>query len=241
MELHTLGVDGGYTQQDVIELARIMTGWAHGGLADSPEYKFHPDWHDKGKKSLLGHEFPAGGGEDEGVRAIELLCKHPATARFVATKLVRFFVSDSPPQALVDKVAARFTKSDGDLREVYRELFTAPEFWSAAGTPKIKRPYEFVVSAIRALDGQVTPDIAKLRPLEKMLSDLGEPTFRCASPTGYRDDPRFWVNPGSMILRMKTSAVLASGRAEGIQLPATAKAQAKQKVLLLASSEFQNR
>src|SRR5262249_50612288 len=152
MELHTLGVDGGYSQDDVVALARILTGW---GLArpnqkppDGTGFLFDAARHDNEPKRLLGHEITASG-EAEGVEAIDLLARHPATAHHIAFKLVQYFVADQPPSALVDRVAARFRETDGDIRAVLQTLFASPEFRNGIGT-KYKTPYRFVLSAVRA-------------------------------------------------------------------------------------------
>lgn len=217
LELHTLGVDGGYTQKDVTELARILTGWSIDSKT-SPAFKFRARVHDRGEKTLLGARFPAGHGEDEGNRALEMLARHPATARFVALKLCRYFVADEPPKALVERVAKRFTSTDGDLSAVYREIFESAEFWSrAAYRAKIKRPLQFVVSAIRATGGEVDVE----NQLHKALELMGEEPYHCPPPTGYKDTADAWVNPGAMVSRLNFALRLAANRIDGVgvQLP----------------------
>src|ERR1700716_2641247 len=166
MELHTLGVDGGYTQKDVTEVARAFTGWTIENSRQFPSYRFEARIHDQGEKLVLGHRIKAGGGESDGEQVLDILSKHPSTARFIATKLVRRFVSDTPPDSLVDRAAARFRETDGDLREVMRTILASPEFLSPdAYRAKVKTPFEFVVSAVRALGA----DVQDAKPLVREL------------------------------------------------------------------------
>jgi uncharacterized protein (DUF1800 family) len=157
MELHTLGVDGGYTQKDVTEVARGFTGWTIQNPRMGGDFRFEPRIHDTGEKVVLGHIINAGGGESDGEKVLDILAAHPSTARFIATKLARRFVSDTPPASLVDRAAKRFRDTGGDLREVTRTILTSQEFLSASarGT-KIKTPFEFVVSALRTTGTDVT-------------------------------------------------------------------------------------
>src|SRR5688572_24816726 len=150
MELHTLGVAGGYTQQDIVEVARAFTGWTIANPLDGA-FRFTPALHDRGAKTVLGETIKAGGGVEDGERVLDIVAAHPSTARHIATKLVRRFVSDNPPEALVARVAARFTATSGDLREVVRAVVTSPEFFAAQHRgAKAKTPLEFVASAVRA-------------------------------------------------------------------------------------------
>ena len=213
LELHTLGVDAGYTQGDVTTLARILTGWSIDSLKTNPEFKFKDQTHDRGEKTFLGQSFPAGHGIDEGERALDLILKHPATARFICTKLARYFVSDTPPQDLVDRMVQVWSKTDGDLRAVYHELFLSADFWSpAVFRAKVKRPLQFTVSAIRALGGELDTK----NDLHKLLAGLGEEPYRCAPPTGYKDTAEAWVNPGAMVGRLNFAIKVTSNRIEGI-------------------------
>src|SRR5262249_46489575 len=156
MELHTLGVDGGYTQKDVTEVARAFTGWTIENPQKGGGFKFEPRIHDEGQKVVLGHVIKPGGGEHDGEEVLDVLAKHPSTTHFIATKLVRRFVSDTPPPSLVDRVAKRFRETDGDLREVTRTILTSHEFLSPeAYRAKVKSPFEFVVSAVRATGADV--------------------------------------------------------------------------------------
>ena len=190
MELHTLGVDGGYTQKDVTELARILTGWSierEGG-----EFVFRERTHDVGTKSFLGHTFGGGGGGiEEGELAIRMLARHPSTARHIAFQLCQRLVSDEPPPALVDRVAKRFLATDGDLRETVRAVVTSPEFFAPESyRAKVKSPFEYVVSAIRASGASTDARPPFLRELAKM----GEPLYLCQPPTGYSDVSSAWVS-----------------------------------------------
>jgi uncharacterized protein (DUF1800 family) len=209
MELHTLGVDGGYTQKDVTEVARAFTGWTIENPRQGGGFKFEPRIHDTGQKLVLGHVIAAGGGERDGEQVLDILAKSPATAHFIATKLVRRFVSDTPPPALVDRAAARFRDSDGDLREVMRTILTSPEFLSPeAYRAKVKTPFEFVVSALRATGAEV----ADAKPLVRELQQLGMPLYQCQPPTGYKDSGDAWVNTGALVSRMNFALRLASNQ-----------------------------
>jgi uncharacterized protein (DUF1800 family) len=232
MELHTLGVDGGYTQNDVREVARCFTGWSivpprggagAGGAASDLEpgtFVFRPRAHDRGEKLVLGKAIAAGGGREDGERVLDLLARHPSTARFVASKLCRRFVSDDPPAALVDQVAGVFARTDGDLPSVYAAIFSSPEFWSdAAFRAKTKTPLELAASAVRALGGSVDPERAA--PLARQVALMGEPLYECAPPTGYADTADAWVGAGTLVNRIAFAAALAAGRIPGVTADAT--------------------
>ena len=208
MELHTLGVDGGYTQKDVVEVARCFTGWTF-RPRQGAKYLFHPRMHDRGEKRVLGVRIRAGGGERDGIRVIDLLVNHPSTARFIATKLVRRFVADDPPEALVQRTAATFRQSGGDIRQTLRTIFGSPEFFSAeAYRAKVKKPVELVASALRASGAEVgfSP------PLLQTVARLGEPLYLCEPPTGYPDVAQAWVNAGLMLNRVNFATALAANR-----------------------------
>jgi uncharacterized protein (DUF1800 family) len=206
MELHTLGVDGGYTQKDVTEVARAFTGWTIQNPRLGGGYVFDRRIHDPGRKVVLGHEIKAGGGESDGERVLDILAAHPSTARFIATKLARRFVSDTPPQALVDRLAATFRETDGDLRAVMRTLFASPEFFAPeAYRAKVKTPFEFVVSAVRATG----TDFPGAMPLVRAVQQLGMPLYMCQPPTGYKDTADAWVNTGALVNRMNFALQLA--------------------------------
>ncbi|MBI3493133.1 MAG: DUF1800 domain-containing protein [Acidobacteria bacterium] len=212
MELHTLGVDGGYTQKDVVEVARAFTGWTMPNPRQGHGFRFDPRLHDPGEKVVLGHRIKAGGGESDGEQVLEILAKHRSTATFIATKLVRRFVSDTPPPGLVARGAARFRDTDGDLREVTRAILTSPEFLSPdAYGAKVKTPFEFVASAVRATGA----DAQDARPLVRALQQLGMPLYQCQPPTGYKDTADAWVNAGALVTRMNFAAQLAGNKLPG--------------------------
>ena len=218
MELHTLGVDGGYTQDDVIQVARALTGWSIDEPRKNAEFKFKEKIHDRGEKKILGVNFPANGGIEEGEKVIDLLANHPSTAKFIATKLVRYFVADEPPEKLVSRVAQRFLKTHGDLKQTYMEIFKSPEFWSRKYfANKIKPPFRYLVSSVRALGGEVETKTE----LTRYLNQLGEPLYRCPPPTGYKDVAEAWVNPGALVTRLNFGIALAANRINGVfvQLP----------------------
>ncbi len=213
MELHTLGVDGGYTQKDVTEVARAFTGWTIQNPRMGGGYRFEPRLHDTGQKVVLGHVIKAGGDESDGKQVLDILARHPSTARFIATKLVRRFVADTPPPDLVDRVAARFTETNGDLREVTRAILTSPEFVSAdAYRAKVKTPFEFIVSAVRGTGAEVED----ARPLVRQAQEQGMPLYQCQPPTGYKDTADAWVNTGALVGRMNFALSLASNKLRGI-------------------------
>jgi uncharacterized protein (DUF1800 family) len=213
MELHTLGVDGGYTQKDVTEVARAFTGWTIEQPRQGGSFRFDPRIHDLGEKVVLGHRIKAGGGISDGEQVLDILAKHPSTARFIVTKLVRRFVSDTPPPALIDRAAARFGDTAGDLREVMRTILTSPEFLSPdAYRAKVKTPFEFVTSAARATAAEITDAM----PLVRTLQQLGMPLYQCQPPTGYKDTADAWVNTGALVSRMNFALQLASGKLPGV-------------------------
>ena len=214
MELHTLGVDGGYTQKDVTEVARAFTGWTIENPRMRGTFRFEPRLHAAGVKTVLGHRIDAGGVQD-GEEVLDILAAHPSTARFISTKLARRFVSDTPPAALVARLSARFTATRGDLKEVMRALLASPEFLSQSshGT-KIKTPFEYVVSAIRA-SGQ---DLADARPAVRSLQQLGMPLYQCQPPTGYKDTADAWVNTGALVNRMNFAVTWSSAESGPGQL-----------------------
>jgi uncharacterized protein (DUF1800 family) len=214
MELHTLGVDGGYTQEDVINVARAFTGWTIMAPRQGGAFRFEPRIHDAREKIVLGHKIKAGGGKSDGEKVLDILASRPATATFISTKLARRFVSDTPPPALVQRAAARFRETDGDIREVVRTIVTSPEFFAAeAYRAKVKTPFEFVVSAVRATGTEV----ADAMPLAQAVRQLGMPLYMCQPPTGYSDKAEAWVNTGALLNRMNFAVQLVGGRMRGLQ------------------------
>jgi uncharacterized protein (DUF1800 family) len=211
MELHTLGVDGGYTQKDVTEVARCFTGWTIEKPREIAQFKFDEKVHDPAPKVVLGKKIH-GGGMKDGEQVIDLLTKHPSTAKFISTKLARRFVSDNPPPALVERMAKTFQKSGGDIREVMRAMIYSPEFWSReAYRAKVKTPYELVVSSVRALG----TDVDTPMPLVQWVNRIGEPLYQCQPPTGYSDKADAWVNTGALLNRLNFSLALAGNKVRG--------------------------
>jgi uncharacterized protein (DUF1800 family) len=215
MELHTLGVKGGYTQDDVIAVARCFTGWT---VPDSnnPEFAFVPSMHDTGEKTVLGHPI-TGGGEQDGLEVIDILAHHPSTAKFISRKLAQRFVADEPPQALVDRMAQTFTKTDGDLRAVLETMFTSTEFLSeGAWQAKVKSPFEMVVSAVRAMGGEATDTMV----LVQKIADLGQPLYTKLEPTGYPNTGELWLSTTGTMGRMSFASGLSSGAITGVKVDA---------------------
>jgi uncharacterized protein (DUF1800 family) len=215
LELHTLGVDGGYTQQDVVEVARAFTGWTIQNPRRGGRYRFEPRMHDDGEKHVLGQRIAPGGGRKDGERVLDIVASHPSTARFVATKLARRFIADNPPPALVDRAAARFRETGGDLRETTRAILTSAEFFAPdTRRAKVKTPLEFVATAARATGAEVETAL----PLLRSLRDLGMPLYMCQPPTGYGDTAADWVNSGALLNRMNFAVALADGTMRGVRV-----------------------
>ncbi len=214
LELHTLGVDGGYTQKDVIEAARCFTGWTLREVQKNPQFYFDDRLHDPDEKKVLGKKIHAGGIKD-GEKVLELLAKHPSTARFISTKLARHFVSDTPPAALVASMARTFRKTDGDIHAVLRTMIYSPEFWARQSyRAKIKTPFELVASTARALGS----DVDAPAPLVQWTARIGEPLYQCLPPTGYSDKAEAWVNTGALLNRLNFAIALASNRIRGTRV-----------------------
>jgi uncharacterized protein (DUF1800 family) len=214
MELHTLGVDGGYTQDDVINVAKAFTGWSIRQPRRDPEFFFEDRLHDTSVKTVLGHEIHEGGMKD-GEKVLDILARDPHTARHISFELAQRFVSDNPPDALVDRMAQTFLKSDGDIREVLRTVIYSPEFWSKeAYRAKIKTPFELVVSATRAVGAEVEIPLM----LVQWTNRIGQPLYQCEPPTGYSDKADAWVNTGALLSRMNFSLALTSNRLRGAQV-----------------------
>ncbi len=237
LELHTLGVDGGYTQDDVQEVARALTGWTV--EPRTGDFVFRRQWHDNGPKKILGTAFPSGGGVRDGEMVLDLLASHPATATHIATKLCRRFVADEPPAALVRRVAEAFTRTKGDLRATYEALFLSPEFFAPENIgAKTKSPFEFAASALRAADASFV-DVPALRarvPLRAMeagaalgrggdrlgslsrktvmlhLVDMGQSLYAWGPPTGFPEDSSHWVGAGALVARLNFALALTGGQ-----------------------------
>lgn len=254
MELHTLGVDGGYTQHDVTEVARCFTGWSIGSsngqrqrinrYGEAGEFQFYPRVHDNGQKVVLGHIIPAGGGMEDAEKVIDILAHHPATMRHVSYQLCQRLVCDEPPTSLVQKCMDTWQQTDGDLREIVRTIVTSPEFYSpAAMKKKIKSPFEYAISSVRALNGTLDLNnlvsqrqIAReanglIRPpqgggyldvntttLLGQIATMGEPIFQYQAPTGFPEDSRKWVSSGALISRLNFSLALTQGRITDVKL-----------------------
>jgi uncharacterized protein (DUF1800 family) len=214
MELHTLGVNGGYTQKDVTEVAKVFTGWTLQDPRRGGGYEFNERMHEPGTKTVLGHKIKERG-EDEGKQVLDILAHHPSTARFIATKLATRFVSDNPPQSLIDRMAKTFLQKDGDIREVLKTMFDSPEFWSPdAQRAKVKTPLEFVASAVRASGA----DVADPLPLAMALDRMGMPLYRAQPPTGYSMKADAWVNSAALLNRLNFALGLASGKVPGAKV-----------------------
>ena len=241
MELHTLGVDGGYTQADVTEAARVLTGWTvyplkdlgpsnfarklidkfgednliKKGFVHKGDFFFALNRHDDKEKKVMGKTFAAGGGYDEGVELINMLAHHSSTAKFICRKLAVRFVSDNPPQTLVDKMAASFAKNDGNIKEVLITMVSSPEFWQKeAIREKTKSPFELTISAVRALDANVEAPFM----LYQWVSKMGQRLYYYQAPTGFPDKGQYWINTGSLLYRMKFGLAIASQKIPGVTL-----------------------
>jgi uncharacterized protein (DUF1800 family) len=213
MELHTLGVNGGYTQTDATEVARVVTGWTLTQPRQGGGFQYEGRMHEPGDKVVLGQTIHDGG-EGEGKKVLEMLARNPATAKFISTKLAQRFVSDAPPPALVDRMAQTFLKTDGDIRQVLRTLFQSPEFWAPeAYRAKVKTPLEFVASAVRATG----VDVQNAAPLVRSLNDMGMPLYGQQPPTGYSMKAEAWVNSNALLSRMNFALALGAGRMPGVK------------------------
>ena len=237
MELHTLGVDGGYTQQDVTQAARVLTGWtvypmrkdeaftrpglreeverrqAQQGVVHEGDFLFAANRHDKGEKVVLGKHFGSNGGYEEGMQLLDMLAHHPSTAHFISRKIAIRFVSDDPPPTLVDRMAKTFSDKDGDIREVLMTMVSSPEFWSAAAIrEKTKSPFELAIGAVRSLRARINQPFQ----LYNWVTRMGEKMYCYQAPTGFPDKGQFWINTGSLLNRMNFGLALATGRIPGL-------------------------
>jgi uncharacterized protein (DUF1800 family) len=215
MELHTLGVDNGYTQKDIIEVARCFTGWTIRNPQQGGAFYYNDRVHDKGAKVVLGVTIPAGGGKEDGEKVLDILANNPNTARFISKKLAQRFVADDPPPELIDHMAKTFTKTHGDIREVMRTMLESKEFMSAgAYRAKVKNPLEMIASAIRATGAQV--DYAF--PLAQQIAQLGEPLYRKDAPTGYSSANAEWINSASLLGRMNFALAMTQNKVAGVKV-----------------------
>lgn len=239
MELHTLGVDGGYSQKDVTEAARVLTGWTvypmgkngYGsgmnkmiekvgeakledrGFVHDGDFLFTPNRHDDKEKIVLGKKFAADGGYEEGEKLIQLLAHHPSTAKFISKKLAIRFVNDNPPQSLVDKLADTFTKKNGDIKELLIALVSSPEFWSSGSLrEKTKSPFELTIATVRSLDAEVKQPAA----LSDWVTRMGQKMYYYQAPTGFPDKGQYWINTGSLLNRMNFGLAFANGKVSGV-------------------------
>jgi uncharacterized protein (DUF1800 family) len=228
-------VDGGYTQKDVTEVARCFTGWTINQPQRGGAFTFNPRLHDDGEKVVLGVTIPAGGGEKDGEKVLDILAHHPATAHFLSKKLAQRFVADNPPASLVDRMAQTFQKTDGDIRAVLQTMIDSKEFWSeGAWRSKMKSPLEMVASAVRAVNGNV--DFASA--LTNQVAQLGEPLYRKIEPTGYSNSSQEWLNSAGLVARMNFALQLTGNKVPGVKVdrPATG---VEPEGIALGSPEFQ--
>ena len=239
LELHTLGVDGGYTQKDVTEVARCFTGWTISQPQRGGGFQFNPRAHDDGEKIVLGTRIPAGGGIEDGERVLDILASHPSTAHFISWKLAQRFVADDPPKPLVERLARTFLKTGGDLREVIKAMLESKEFWSTdAYRSKVKSPLEFVASAVRSVNGDVDYAVS----LANQVGQLGQPLYRKQEPTGYSNSSAQWLNTAGLLARMNFALQLAANRVPGVKMdPAGAAGLGGPAGVALGSPEFQKR
>jgi uncharacterized protein (DUF1800 family) len=211
MELHTVGVDGGYTQQDVIQMAECLTGWTVREPRKNPEFFYDDRIHAQGKKVVMGRTFSYGG-EKDGEEALKMLANHPNTATFISTELARHFVSDNPPPALILRMSAEYSATQGDIRSVLKTMIYSPEFWSKETyRAKVKTPYELVASTARALNAEVTITL----PMAQWIGRMGEPLFLCQPPNGYSDKAETWVNTGALLNRLNFALSFAGDKVAG--------------------------
>jgi uncharacterized protein (DUF1800 family) len=235
LELHTLGVDGGYTQQDVQEVARCFTGWTIYKVNDVGLFLFDPSQHDDGEKIVLGHRIPRGGGIADGEMVLDILAKHPSTAHFIATKLARMFVADDPPESVVRRGAAAFMTSNGSIADTVRAILMSPEFKSRLRYgAKMKSPFEYAASALRALDAETDAGPALLGWIARM----GEPIFGRVTPDGYPDRAGSWLSTGTLLERMNFAIALANNQIAGTRYQTK---QPTDVALMIGSPPFQFR
>jgi uncharacterized protein (DUF1800 family) len=215
LELHTLGVDGGYSQQDVINVARALTGWSIARGEEGSGFRFRPRLHDAGQKVVLGHVLPAGRAIEDGEDVLDIIARHPSTARYIARKLCQRLAGDAPPGELVSRAAETFTRTDGDIRQVVWTIVTSPEFYArAAYRNKVKSPFEVVVSSLRAMDA--APDTSPRTA--QLIARMGEPIFGHLAPDGYPETGESWMNTGAILNRINFGLAVAAQRVPGATL-----------------------
>lgn len=215
LELHTLGVDGGYTQKDVQEVARCFTGWTIQKPNEEGLFLYRPGLHDNEEKTVLGHKILSGGGISDGERVLDIIASHPSTARYIATKLARRFIADDPPEAVVKRAAAVFLKTDGSIKETLRSILTSPEFSSPTYyRAKLRSPFEYVAASLRALNAETDAD----RPVLDVIARMGQPIFGRVSPDGYADRADQWLSAGAMLNRFNFANALVTNRVKGTKI-----------------------
>lgn len=215
MELHTLGVDGGYTQKDVQEVARCFTGWTIEDPNRGAKFRFNERAHDNGEKTVLGVRIPAGGGIEDGLKVIDILTAHPSTAKFISRKLAQRFVADEPPQPLIDRMAATFLKSNGDIKAVLRTMIASPEFFSAgAYKAKMKSPLEMVAGALRSTSATIDNTL----PAAQAIANMGQPLYRKQEPTGYSNNGEEWLNSAGLLARINFAVALSENKLPGVTI-----------------------
>lgn len=235
LELHTLGVDGGYTQRDVQEVARCFTGWTIYRVNDAGLFLFDPSQHDDGEKVVLGHRIPRGGGIADGEMVLDILASHPSTARFIATKLARMFVADDPPESVVRSAAAVFLETNGSIARTVRAILESREFRSRRSYgAKLKSPFEYAASALRAMDAETDAGPALLNWIARM----GEPIFGRVTPDGYPDRAGTWLSTGTLLERMNFAIAIAHNQIAGTRCRAE---RPNDVALMLGSPSFQLR
>jgi uncharacterized protein (DUF1800 family) len=215
MELHTLGVDGGYSQKDVQEVARCFTGWTIRKPNEEGLVFFNPATHDNGEKVVLGHRIPTGGGIGDGEKVLDILASHPSTARFIATKLARRFISDDPPAGVVERAAGVFLKTDGSIVETLRSIIQSPEFLSQQSyLSKTRSPFEYVAAALRVVNAETDAD----SPVLQWINQMGQPVFGRITPDGYPDRSEQWLTAGTLLVRLNFANALVGNRIKGTRV-----------------------
>src|SRR6476646_4845094 len=218
MELHTLCVGGGYTQKDVEEVARCFTGWTIRKPNEEGIFYYNPAQHDNGEKIVLGQKIPAGGGIADGERVLDILAKSPATAKFVVTKIARRFIGDNPPPSLIARASAVYLRTDGSITETLRSIITSPEFFSpTAYRTKVKSPFEYVASALRATNAETDANA----PVLGWIARMGQPVFLHVTPDGYPDASTSWLSNNDLLARFNFAVALMGNNIKGTKVDVT--------------------